>query len=390
MRKLLLLGSACLLFFRAQAQYDCASAFAVEPDALIWVNGIDGTEVPQPNCAPTSGEGEGGMWYTYTPVLNHMVRVTTDLNINAGRDTRLHVYTGACGELTCFAGDDDSGAGALATVTFEAQQGTTYTIAFDDRWDDGGFTFMVEEFEPTTSGVSFNPVNYGGSSSWCVVDMNADGLDDIVSAGTSSVVIHHQQFGGGFEVQNSNITLPATHFPSWSLAAGDVDANGYMDLVYGGGSGVSFMLASDDGTSFGAVNFSQYVFSQRSNFVDINNDGNLDAFMCHDVDANVYFFNDGAGNLTFNQGMLGPNGGNYGSIWTDYDDDGDIDMFIAKCGSSPPDVLMRNNGDGTFTDVAGPLGFADGHQSWSSAWGDYDNDGDLDVLVGSSSSSYHK
>jgi hypothetical protein len=36
------------------------------------------------------------------------------------------------------------------------------------------------------------------------------------------------------------------------------------------------------------------------------------------------------------------------------------------------------------------LGFADNHQSWSSAWGDFDNDGDMDVLIGASSSGYHK
>ena len=92
------------------------------------------------------------------------------------------------------------------------------------------------------------------------------------------------------------------------------------------------------------------------------------------------------------QGGLGdqPDGGNYGSIWIDYNNDGNLDMFIAKCrgGNSPAsiDELWRNNGDGTFTNVASTAnGLADFQQSWSSAWADFDNDGDMDVMIGASS-----
>jgi hypothetical protein len=164
-----------------------------------------------------------------------------------------------------------------------------------------------------------------------------------------------------------------------------------MDLLYGGGDGVTFMYANEDGTAFTQVSGPEYVFSQRSNFVDINNDGHLDAFVCHDVQPNVYYLNDGEGNLSFNQGGLGdtPDGGNYGSIWIDYDSDGDIDMFIAKCrgGNSAANInqLHRNNGDGTFTEVGAQVGLADNVQTWSSAWGDFDNDGNNDVIVGASS-----
>ncbi|MCB0811817.1 MAG: VCBS repeat-containing protein [Flavobacteriales bacterium] len=237
--------------------------------------------------------------------------------------------------------------------------------------------------------LSFTTQNLTGSSPQGIVDMNGDHLDDLVIPGSTFVVIHFQQPGGGF--LQETFTTPQADYPaSWSMTAGDINGDGYNDLMYGGQQGVTFMLQNSGSNSFSEQSFVEYVFSQRGNMIDIDNDGNLDAFMCHDVDANVYFMNDGFGNLSFNQGGFGSTGGNYGSIWTDFDNDGDMDCFVAKCGGDPVDLMLRNNGNGTFTDIAGAQGFADTHQSWSSAWGDFDNDGDMDVLVGSSSSNYHK
>ncbi|WP_299272103.1 FG-GAP-like repeat-containing protein [uncultured Psychroserpens sp.] len=225
-----------------------------------------------------------------------------------------------------------------------------------------------------------------------VVDMNGDHLDDIVSASSTNVNIFYQQELGGFN--EVNITTPNADFlPTWSMAAADFDGNGHTDLLYGNGSGVTFMRANNTGTGFTEISGAQYVFSQRSNFADINNDGNLDAFVCHDVAPNVYYINDGNGNLTFNQGGLGDysSGGNYGSIWIDYDNDRDLDMFIAKCGGETDrrrNNMLTNNGDGTYTENSAALGLDDPMQTWSSSWGDYDNDGDMDLFVGASSGSH--
>lgn len=222
-----------------------------------------------------------------------------------------------------------------------------------------------------------------------VVDMNGDYLDDIVSITQTNVNIFYQQPNG--DLVEENITTTNADFtPSWSLAAADYDRNGFTDLVYGGQDGVTIMRANSDGTGFQEISGSEYVFSQRSNFIDINNDGDLDLFVCHDVEPNVYYINDGDNNLEFIQGGLGdfPTGGNYGSVWIDYDNDRDMDMFIAKCGGSVErrtNQMFRNNGDGTFTEVGAETGLADPMQTWSSAWGDYDNDGDMDVFVGASS-----
>lgn len=373
----------------ATAQNSCSTAQLITP-GIYTVTAVNGPEAPTPICIAT-GTATAAEWYRFTLPQDTTVMISTDLG--SGVDTRFHVYSGNCGSLVCVAGDDDGGTGLTSMTSFQGEAGVSYHLAFDNNWTSAGFTFRLSYIEPIVPPdgmVTFSPstiANLTGGD--CVVDMNGDHLDDVVRASTSNINIQYQLAGGGF--QSVNIpTATAENSPSWSIAAGDIDGNGYNDLIYGGGSGASFAIANDNGTAYSIVDFEPYIFCQRTNFVDINNDGELDAFSCHDVDANVAFYNDGSGNLIYQQGGLGETCGNYGSQWIDYDGDGDIDMFVAKCGCDPTDLLMRNNGDGTFTNVAPELGLSDGHQSWSSAWGDFDNDTHMDVLIGSSSSNYHK
>ena len=213
--------------------------------------------------------------------------------------------------------------------------------------------FAVAQY--SAAQVTFTPQSAGTNyTDRGIVDMNGDGLDDILSVNNSNIQVLYQQEDGSF-IESIVATEFADNSPSWSLAAADYDRNGFTDLLYGGGNGVTFMRANDDGTAYTEVSGPEYVFSQRSNFVDINNDGHLDAYVCHDVEPSVFYINDGEGNLEYFQGGLGdyPSGGHYGSVWLDFDNDRDVDMFIAKCGgeSERRDNEMHvNNGDGTFTE----------------------------------------
>lgn len=245
-------------------------------------------------------------------------------------------------------------------------------------------TSLNAQFNFTTQNVPAS-----GSYKMCVVDMNGDFLDDIVSVSGTNINVLFQQENGSFQPQDFP-TTSANNQPSWSMAAGDFNGDGYNDLVYGGGNGATFMFSNSNGMGYTENTPGEYIFSQRTNFVDINSDGHLDAFICHDVEPNVYYLNDGNNNLVYHQGGIGdyPTGGNYGSVWIDYNNDGLSDMFIAKCGGEEArytDQLLRNNGDGTFTDVAEESGMANTVQTWSSAWADYDNDGDMDAMIGASS-----
>ncbi|WP_299223380.1 FG-GAP-like repeat-containing protein [uncultured Psychroserpens sp.] len=264
-------------------------------------------------------------------------------------------------------------------------------------------SFCLEESStaPVPPAITFTATSSGTTGDYRLgaVDMNGDHLDDLVTISVDNVNIR-QQTSGGFTTVNIP-TSDANYLPNWSMAAADYNRDGYTDLLYGNGSGVTFMRSNSTGTAFTEVSGPEDVFSQRSNFIDINNDGHLDAFVCHDVAPNVYYINDGSGNLTFYQSTVTPgapvnlgdypSGGNYGSIWIDYDNDRDLDMFIAKCGGETArrtNQMHTNNGSGVYSENAAAIGLADPMQTWSAAWGDFDNDGDMDVFVGASSGSH--
>ncbi len=228
----------------------------------------------------------------------------------------------------------------------------------------------------------------GNNSEPCALDMNGDYLDDVVRVNNNQLIISHQNEDGTYTT--SYFDVPFQNAASWSITGGDIDKNGFTDLIFGGGNNVSFIYADDDGNGYTEHFIDDFIFSQRSTFIDINNDGHLDAFVCHDVDLSHPYVNDGSGNLSEDQSLIStvPVGGNYSAIWVDYDNDDDPDLYITKCryGAAPGDAqrtngLYRNNGDGTFTEVGAIAGMDSDDQSWSTVFEDFDNDGDFDAFM---------
>jgi hypothetical protein len=142
---------------------------------------------------------------------------------------------------------------------------------------------------------------------------------------------------------------------------------------------------------------------------DFDNDGDSDVFL-NNYGPNVLYENNGDGTFTDVTKRAGVTGGNSvgaGACFLDIDRDGDLDLYAAQylefsyeehvdktiqgvpCYESPQryppaqDLLYRNDGDGTFTEIGDDAGIG-GHVSWGMGMvcADYDNDGDTDVFIG--------
>ncbi len=125
--------------------------------------------------------------------------------------------------------------------------------------------------------------------------------------------------------------------------------------------------------------------NKQINWVDIDNDGDNDLFITSDNSGNRLFENLGnmiMSEITDTSGMLSDNFPYYGASWGDYNNDGFLDVFISIRDPLIPNLLYKNNGDRTFTLVNVEAGLeTTGYMSFCSAFLDYDNDGDQDIYV---------
>ncbi|MCZ6604761.1 MAG: VCBS repeat-containing protein, partial [Alphaproteobacteria bacterium] len=128
-------------------------------------------------------------------------------------------------------------------------------------------------------------------------------------------------------------------------------------------------------------------------WADYDADGCVDLLITSQWGATLFRNScDGSGKFidtTKTSGIVAPQQA-WAPAWADYDNDGDLDVYITSGGSQygserngvgDPNVLYRNNGDGTFTNVAFQAGVANAASSTGASWADIDNDGDLDLFV---------
>lgn len=274
----------------------------------------------------------------------------------------------------------------------------------------GLLTTACVAFSATTQAQTFTnasnllPDTYNSGGCVGFADLDGDGYDDLIVLDQSNT-LHtlYQTPAGTFTDYDLGEVSGASQ---WGMCVADFDNDGHKDVFSGGsydGVFVQKITAPGVHTSMELVNGS--MFMQACNWVDIDNDGLLDVFGCHDdalsrmwkgaedgslepelfMDLTDYDLQDYPGN---------DHSGNYGTVWTDFDSDGDIDLFIAKCRqfvNDPNDPrrinqLWVNDGNGGWTEEALERGLVLYEQSWTTDFADIDNDGDFDCLATNHSS----
>ncbi len=181
-------------------------------------------------------------------------------------------------------------------------------------------------------------------------------------------------------IQKKNNTL--SH-----LAVADYDSDGDHDIYFGTSSGTtdnSPVLLNNELGKFSDVTKTSGIRHQgaenASIFADYDNDGHLDLYVVREK-GNLLYKNDGEGkfsDVTKSSGTGDQDPGN-ASVFFDSDHDGDLDLFITKSG---PNSLYRNNADGTFVEMADKMNISGGdNNSRNAVFADFDDDGDIDLFV---------
>jgi uncharacterized repeat protein (TIGR01451 family) len=229
----------------------------------------------------------------------------------------------------------------------------------------------------------------GSYSYW--IDYDNDGDLDMYAG---PKYLYQNQGNGSFIKVNKSITTAIPQYPLYAeigtAAWADYDNDGYLDLYFGKQE-IHRNNHNGDWTKLNIAPFTSSDPNAAASAViwgDYDNDGYMDIFVSSagtnvgQAAPNHLYRNLGNGNfasITTNSSMI--NTRSYGSAWVDYDNDLDLDLFIAGVFGNH-DKIFTNNGNGTFTEVlTGPVVSNYIINQGGAGWADYDNDGDVDLYV---------
>ena len=175
-----------------------------------------------------------------------------------------------------------------------------------------------------------------------------------------------------------------------SVAWGDYDGDGFLDLYLGAYYYENELYENNDGDgTFTQVTDQSILNDKRDtndvNWVDYDNDGDPDIFVVNREQENALFRNDVETTGDFREVFCALSLSNleigHRAAWADYDNNGFLDVYVANAGAN---ALYRNDGADTFVNVAADAGVRHSGSSWRTAavaWSDYDGDGDFDLYL---------
>ncbi len=242
--------------------------------------------------------------------------------------------------------------------------------------------------------VNEDPYRYGGTVSF--YDFTQNGWDDLTFAIDNDSVRFFVNEEGTFR-----------EIPSFIYADGkiqqllwvDYNNNGHLDLFVTFFEGPYKLYENDGDFNFTDVSeeagLTPYVSRfWGASFGDYNRSGYLDLYICNyefryeagdHSRTNQLYRNNGDGtftNVTIEAGVGDSTQNTFQSVWLDYNNNGWPDLFVINDLGDNVNALYRNNGDGTFTNVAEEAGFAlQVHNPMSISVGDFNNNGFADIYI---------
>ena len=260
-------------------------------------------------------------------------------------------------------------------------------------------------FEEIAPYAGLYAVNTAGGS--IIEDFDNDGLLDVMTSTWDPcrpITYYRNKGDGTFEDYTAKAGLTG-QLGGLNITQTDYDNDGWMDVLVMRGGWMkmrgqmrrSLLRNNGDGTFSDVtedIGLAKPAYpSQSAAWADHDNDGDLDLFSCNETMREVgaestalqfpsqLFQNDGSGSFEDVAEEAGVQNWRYckGSAWGDYDNDGDADLYVSNFGGE--NRLFRNNGDGTFSDVAPEMGVTEPLDSFATWFWDYDDDGWLDIFA---------
>ncbi|MBL7791774.1 MAG: CRTAC1 family protein [Saprospiraceae bacterium] len=275
----------------------------------------------------------------------------------------------------------------------------------NDGWDDVFITngpsggqnnaLYLNNGDLTFNPVSGDPIVSDNSPSdgATFADADNDGdIDGFMVTWYGQINYFYRNNGNSGFTHEPNIAMGNTGTHSETAAWGDYDNDGLVDLYLTNSDGDrrNMLYRNLGNGDFERITQGQWVtendISRSVNWTDYDGDGDTDLYVTNESNQqNDLYRNDGNGDFVKVTGSAITQSatGSMSSSWGDIDNDGDLDLFVAnaKYFQAQNNELFINEGGGVFSPVTEGSIVTDGGCSYGSNFGDYDNDGDLDLFV---------
>lgn len=229
-------------------------------------------------------------------------------------------------------------------------------------------------------------VDYMGSTTTSIWgDIDNDGDLDLYLGNRSETNVLYRNNGDGTFTDISEQAAVNSAYRTRSIMFSDVDMDGFIDLYVANLLAPNYLYHNNgDGTftditeASGATDMQ---IAMGAMFLDYDNDRDPDLYLTHDANQPyILYQNNGDGTFTDVSEASNANyaGQGMGTDFGDINNDGYLDIYITNLSYN---TLLLNNGDGTFSDISFDCGAIDPGMGWGTTWLDYDNDGWQDIYM---------